>query len=123
MEPANGTGGTNCRQARARLRRRRLSGLAVAGTLRCVHDSSPIGLIIHLAVTPAPLHSPSGGLAWQGFRPAGSTPTFDRMGRLPNDLIVESTPDLVVAFPGGEGTADLVSRARAAGVPVEQAYR
>ena len=63
--------------------------LAVAGTLRRVHDSSPIGLIIHLAVTPAPLHSPSGGLAWQGFRRAGSTPTFDRMGRLPNDLIVE----------------------------------
>ena len=40
--------------------------LAIAGTLRRVHDSSPIGLIIHLAVTPAPLHSPSGGLAWQG---------------------------------------------------------
>ena len=77
--------------------------LAVAGTLRRVHDSSPIGLIIILlAVTQAPLHSPSGGLAWQGFRRAGSTPTFDRMGRLPNDLIVESTPDLVVAFPGKE---------------------
>ena len=36
-------------------------------------------------------------------------------------MLVESKPDLVIAFPGGEGTADLVSRAKAAGVPVEQA--
>ena len=57
---------------------------------------------LFMAVTPAPLHSPSGGLAWRGSRPAGSMPTFDHMGRLPNDLIVESTPDLVVAFPGKE---------------------
>lgn len=27
-------------------------------------------------------------------------------------------PDLVVAFPGGKGTADMVAKARAAGVPV-----
>ena len=42
--------------------------------------------------------------------------------RLRNErMIVEGKPDLVIAFSGGEGTADLVSRARAAGVPVEQA--
>lgn len=29
-------------------------------------------------------------------------------------------PDLVVAFPGGRGTADMVSRARAAGVEVRE---
>ena len=29
-----------------------------------------------------------------------------------------SLPDLVVAFPGGRGTADMVRRARASGVPV-----
>lgn len=28
------------------------------------------------------------------------------------------TPDLVVAFPGGAGTADCVAQARAAGIPV-----
>jgi hypothetical protein len=28
-------------------------------------------------------------------------------------------PDLVIAFPGGRGTADMVARARKAGVPVE----
>ena len=34
-------------------------------------------------------------------------------------MLDEGRPDLVVAFPGGRGTADMVRRARAAGVKVE----
>jgi hypothetical protein len=33
-------------------------------------------------------------------------------------MLDKGKPDLVVAFPGGSGTADMVSRARAAGVDV-----
>lgn len=33
-------------------------------------------------------------------------------------MLDEAAPDLVVAFPGGKGTADMVRRARAAGVAV-----
>lgn len=33
-------------------------------------------------------------------------------------MIDEGKPDLVVAFPGGAGTADMVRRARAAGIEV-----
>lgn len=33
-------------------------------------------------------------------------------------MLDEGQPDLVVAFPGGAGTADMVSRARRAGVEV-----
>lgn len=33
-------------------------------------------------------------------------------------MITEGKPDLVVAFPGGRGTADMVRRARVAGIPV-----
>lgn len=33
-------------------------------------------------------------------------------------MIDEGKPDLVVAFPGGRGTADMVRRAKAAGIPV-----
>ncbi len=33
-------------------------------------------------------------------------------------MLDQSTPDLVVAFPGGKGTADMVSRANKAGIPV-----
>ena len=35
-------------------------------------------------------------------------------------MLDEGKPDLVVAFPGGRGTADMVRRARKAGVPVRE---
>lgn len=35
-------------------------------------------------------------------------------------MLDEGKPDLVVAFPGGRGTADMVRRAKAAGVPVKE---
>jgi hypothetical protein len=40
-------------------------------------------------------------------------------GRLRNTkMLAESKPDFVLAFPGGNGTADMVSKAKAAGVTV-----
>jgi hypothetical protein len=33
-------------------------------------------------------------------------------------MLVEGKPDLVVAFPGGRGTANMISQAEAAGVKV-----
>jgi len=35
-------------------------------------------------------------------------------------MLDECRPDLVVAFPGGDGTADMVRRARAAGIEVRE---
>ena len=35
-------------------------------------------------------------------------------------MLDEGRPDLVVAFPGGRGTADMVQRAKRAGVPVQE---
>lgn len=35
-------------------------------------------------------------------------------------MLSEGKPDLVVAFPGGRGTADMVRRSRAAGVAVTE---
>lgn len=37
-------------------------------------------------------------------------------------MLDEGKPDLVVAFPGGRGTADMVRRAKAAGVEVLMAF-
>ena len=34
------------------------------------------------------------------------------------EMLDEGKPDLVIAFPGGRGTADMIRRARAAGVEV-----
>ena len=36
-------------------------------------------------------------------------------------MLDEGKPDLVVAFPGGRGTADMVRRAKTAGIKVEEA--
>lgn len=35
-------------------------------------------------------------------------------------MLVEGTPDRVIAFPGGKGTADMVRRAKKAGIPVQE---
>lgn len=44
-----------------------------------------------------------------------------RAGPLRNEqMLTDGKPDLVVAFPGGHGTADMVRRAKAAGVRVEE---
>lgn len=40
-----------------------------------------------------------------------------------HDMIVKGHPDLVVAFEGGKGTADMVFRAKQAGVPVRKIKR
>jgi hypothetical protein len=36
------------------------------------------------------------------------------------EMLAKGKPDLVVAFPGGKGTADMVRRAKAKGVPVKE---
>jgi hypothetical protein len=35
-------------------------------------------------------------------------------------MIDDGKPDLVIAFPGGTGTADMVNRAKKAGIPVRE---
>lgn len=39
-------------------------------------------------------------------------------GPIRNQTMLETCPDLVIAFPGGRGTADMVSRAKRAGIRV-----
>lgn len=35
-------------------------------------------------------------------------------------MLVEGKPDMVLAFPGGRGTADMIKQARAAGIEVRE---
>lgn len=47
---------------------------------------------------------------WAGYGP--------KAGHLRNaQMLREGQPDLVLAFPGGRGTANMIKQARAAGVP------
>jgi hypothetical protein len=42
-------------------------------------------------------------------------------GHIRNEhMLMDSNPDIVIAFPGGRGTADMVRRAYKAGVPVRE---
>jgi len=41
-------------------------------------------------------------------------------GIIRNQKMVEMSPDLCIAFPGGRGTADMVSRCRRQGIPVKE---
>lgn len=54
---------------------------------------------------------------WRGAN--GKGPLDRSAGPLRNHrMLRQGKPQLVLAFPGGRGTADMVDRARAAGVPV-----
>ncbi len=58
------------------------------------------------------------GIPWQTYE-ANWKRYGRRAGPIRNQkMLDEGYPDLVVAFPGGKGTADMVRRAREAGVKV-----
>lgn len=89
------------------------------------HDSHGITLVIHGAARGADRIAAS----WAFRRRIKCWPfpaDWDSYGRgaglIRNaEMLVASQPDIVIAFPGGTGTADMVARAHAAGVPVIEA--
>ena len=50
---------------------------------------------------------------WKGYGRSAGPKRNQRM-------LDEGKPDLVIAFPGGRGTADMIRRAKTAGVPVRE---
>lgn len=68
---------------------------------------------------------------WSNTDRPGAVVRRDRQGRLydaaagpeRNRKMLEHGPALVVAAPGGDGTADMVSQARAASIPVREVGR
>ena len=91
----------------------------VASCLQYVHDTRGIELIIHGDATGADNvgipHTGDEYHVWpEHWRRLGR-----RAGPLRNQAMLDNEqPDGVVAFPGGDGTADMTTRARAGGVPV-----
>ena len=93
----------------------------VRDTLDEIVDNEPIDLIVHGGATGADslaarwamnTHTPQQVFKaqWATFGPAA--------GPVRNGQMVATKPDLVVAFPGGRGTADCVRQAKAAGLKV-----
>lgn len=94
----------------------------VAAELERIHDEKPVSIIIHGGATGADSLA-----SW--WAKAMDVPeityhadwiTYGKAaGPRRNQLMLDGgKPDLVVAFPGGRGTADMVRRAEEAGVKV-----
>ena len=97
---------------------------ADADYLRCVLSELPVTVLIEGeapgADTLARLWAQRRGILIDRY-PAD----WDRYGKAAGpirnqQMLDEGKPDLVVAFPGGHGTADMVRRARAAGIAVTE---
>lgn len=95
--------------------------------LDALHNQSPIETLIH---GDAPGADRIGG-AWARQRkiPIIRCPAKWRVdgryvgpaaGPIRNAFMLTLSPDLVVAFPGNTGTADMVRQAKKAGVPVKE---
>ncbi len=96
--------------------------LELRETLDKLHAETPVALLIEGGATGAD----SLAREWsylrrvpaQTFR-ANWSKHGTRAGPIRNQqMLDEGKPDMVVAFPGGRGTADMVRRAKAAGVRV-----
>lgn len=89
--------------------------------LNDLHRKTPIEVLIHGAARGADRLAASWAFK-RRVRCQAYPADWDRgrgAGIIRNaEMLTEGRPDLVVAFPGGRGTADMVRRARAAGVPV-----
>lgn len=96
---------------------------AIRERLAVLHDAHSDAVVIHGA---AP-----GADSWAGYiagtlgftvdvHPANWARHGKPAGPIRNQEMLDSGADLVIAFPGGRGTQDMVTRARRAGVPVEE---
>lgn len=91
-------------------------------TLDELHADRPFSIVIHGAArgadTLAGEWAVTRGVGFRSY-PAEWDKYGKSAGHIRNQRMLDAeSPDLVVAFPGGRGTADMVARARLAGVPV-----
>lgn len=91
--------------------------------LDAMHKDAAVSLLIHGGA----LGADRLAARWAFSRaiPAMSFPAnWEKHGKaagpMRNQQMLEQRPDIVVAFPGGKGTADMARRARNAGVPVRE---
>ena len=89
-----------------------------------MHARDPITVLIHGNATGADTLA----MRWAVARRVSHLP-FEADWQIHGDLagpirsrrmLVEGIPDRVLAFPGGEGTRNMVFQAKRAGVPVEE---
>lgn len=87
-----------------------------------LHARAPIGVLIHGAARGADSLAQHWAIA-NSVEVAAFPANWEEHGRsagpIRNKTMLDyGRPDLVIAFPGGRGTADMVRQAKKAGVPV-----
>lgn len=91
-------------------------------TLDKLHAQRPISDLIHGGASGADALAGEWAAHKRGIRRYISKPDWDRHGKaagpIRNAHMLTWKPDLVVAFPGGKGTAHMVKIAREAGIEV-----
>jgi len=92
-----------------------------------IHKSHRIDLLIHGAATGADTMAEKFG-EWAGIPtkayPADWKAHGKAAGPIRNaQMLEDGRPDIVVAFEGGRGTADMIAKAERAGIPVTRADR
>ena len=88
-----------------------------------VHKEHHIQLLIHGCATGADTLAAIWAMA-RGIQPVGCPALWDfyrkAAGSIRNTAMLWLKPQLVVAFPGGDGTANMIGQARQAGIRVIQ---
>ena len=97
--------------------------IMVYETLSAIHREQPISILMHGDATGADYWAKRWTqMHTSTVKEAAFPPDWERHGRaagpLRNQEMLDAGPDLVVAFPGGRGTADMIRRAKAVGIKV-----
>ncbi len=91
-------------------------------TLDNIHSETPIAAIIQGGARGADYHAKTWARQHPEIERYESKAQWNLYGNaaglIRNSHMMTWKPDVVLAFPGGSGTADMVRKARAAGVPV-----
>ena len=96
----------------------------VVETIMDIHIDSAITCIIHGAARGADTEAENAarhiGIPTEVY-PADWDKYKKAAGPIRNaQMITEGKPDLVIAFPGGKGTANMIKQAKDAGIPVKE---
>lgn len=94
----------------------------IARTLDAVHKAHYIQVLVHGCATGADTLAAVWAME-RGIQPAGCPALWDfygpkTAGGVRNHAMLWLKPELLVAFPGGSGTANMVGQARQAGLKV-----
>lgn len=95
--------------------------------LNVAHAANPIKMLIHGGASGADdlagQWARHVGIPWKAYPAAWKSEGKAAGPKRNQKMLDEGKPDMVIAFPGGTGTADMISRAELAHVPVAKVLR